>query len=830
MRNFTFLIVCLWLGFSGLHAQQASLVGQVNNNKGEALVGAKILLEGTQIGTFTNEDGEYTIGGLKAGSYNVSASSLGYDAQTQSIVLETGQTQTLNFTLEGGVFFSDQVVISGSKKPEKLTLSPATIVTVSADQIAEYAGNPAELVARQKGVEYFRAGIATPGINIRGFNSNFNSKNLQVTDGRFSNLIATGLPLGPLNTSIKEDIEQVEVILGPNATLYGPNAHNGLLNIITKDPRKSAGTTVVLNPGVSGDGDPFYSARIRHAQVLSDKFAFKVVGEYTAATEFDWADSVFIDRVGAFDTLGNPAPDGIKEGYEEFELDPEVNFFRTEAALYYSPTENSDFIFNWGRSNSNYLSPTNVGRNQIKDWVINYYQLRYSSKHWFAQVYLSQSKTDSTYAIDERTKQYYRLLDAGYSADEARGDLSYGSGALFQDNSRRWNAEVQYNNTFGKLDLIVGGQYQMDQANSLGTYLLDEDEDDFINVAQYGAYVHGNYKISDKWRVVGAARGDYHQIYEFNFVPKLGILHTGENGTWRLTYSKGIAAPTILNMYGNLFSGLILGNSDGFTLTDGTVIDKQRVEKIQTFELGYRGLLAENRLVIDANAYYNISKDFLSPVTIIGVAALRGEDSVKHIQAGYGAYGGLVATYINFGQVNTYGFDLGATYHFTNELSGTFNYSYFDWSVDETDMANDFNGDGVVNFLDILVNAPNHKFGVGLNYSGKKFYANTYMRWVQQYDYFSSYQIASQTHEDLTYRGTPIVEDARSTDTYNYGPLGGFATVDLGLGYRISDYFTVGASASNLFNNALREFTASAPTRGLYTVELRVNLPAIKGN
>ena len=69
--------------------------------------------------------------------------------------------------------------------------------------------------------------------------------------------------------------------------------------------------------------------------------------------------------------------------------------------------------------------------------------------------------------------------------------------------------------------------------------------------------------------------------------------------------------------------------------------------------------------------------------------------------------------------------------------------------------------------------------------------------------------------------------NARSTDTYNYGPLGGFATFDLGVGYRVNDYFTVGASASNLFNSELREFTATAPTRGLYTLELKVNLPAI---
>ncbi len=827
MKNFTLLIVSILLGITGLQAQQATLVGKVTTTEGEAISGATIQLVGTRSGAIADEEGRFSVKGLDAGSYEVTASYVGYASQRKQVTLSAGKTTTLDFSLEGGVIYGDQVVISGSKRPEKITLSPATVVTIQAKQIAEFAGNPAELLARQKGIEYFRAGIATPALNIRGFNSNFNAKNLQVTDGRYSTLIATGLAFGPLNTTIKEDIAQVEVILGPNSTMYGPNAHNGLLNTITKDPRETAGTTLVLNPGISGDGHPFYSARLRHAQVLSDKLAFKVTAEYTQATEFDWADSVFIDRVGAFDTLGNPIPNGVKEGYEEFELDPGTDFLRTEAALYYSPTENSDIIFNWGRSNSNYLSPTNVGRNQIKDWVISYYQLRFTSKHWFAQGYMSFSNTDSTYAIDERTKQYYRLLDAGYSPAEARGDLSYGSGALFQDNSRRLNAEVQYNNSIGKLDFIIGGQYQLDQANSLGTYLLDENEDDYINVAQYGAYVHANYKFNEQWRLVAAARGDYHQIYEFNFIPKLALLRAGKRGTWRLTYGKGIAAPTILNMYGNLFSGLILGNSDGFTLVDGTVIEKQRVEKIQSFEIGYRGLIADSKLVIDANAYYNISTDFLSPVTVIGVAALRGEDSLKHIQSGYGAYGGLVATYINFGKVNTYGFDLGATYYLSKELSAVVNYSYFGWSVDETDMANDFNKDGVVNFLDVLVNAPTHKIGAGLTYSGKKFYANGYMRWVQQYDYFSSFQIASKTHEELSYRGLPIVENARSGDSFNYGPLGGFTTFDVGVGYRVNEKFTIGASASNLFNTALREFTASAPTRGLYLLELKLTLPEI---
>lgn len=817
------LTLIFFFGICGLvSAQTGEISGKVVGTDGEALVGASVQLEGTSLGTVTDVDGAYTLT-ADAGSYVMLVTYVGYADASQDVEVKSGSTTTVDVTLSLGTLL-DEFVISGSKKTEKRTESPATIETIHAREIEEYAGNPAELLARQKGVDYFRAGIATPAFNIRGFNSNFNSKNLQVTDGRFSTLIATGLPLGPLNTSIKEDIERVEVILGPNATLYGPNAHNGLLNTITKDPRRSEGTTIVFNPGMSGDGDAFISGRARHAQVVNDKFAFKIAGEYTSATEFEYSDSVFIDRVGGFDEMGNPIPDGVKEGYEEFELDNDVNFLRAEAGLYFTPTEDLDIIFNTGYSNSNYLSPTNVGRNQIKDWSVNYYQLRLSGSNWFAQAYYTASKTDSTYAIDQRTKNYYAAVDAGVSHDDARAS-SYGNGALFQDDSKRLNLEAQYNNSFGNLDVIAGVQYQSDEANSIGTYLLDGGGDEAIKISQMGGYGHLTYKFGNGWRALAAARVDDHEVYGTNFVPKFGLLKVGDSGTWRLTYGQGIASPTILNMYGDLFAGLILGNAEGFTLSDGSVIEKQKVEKLQTFELGYRGQMVPNKFFIDANAYYNISKDFLSPLTIIGVATHRGDTPIDQVQSGIGIWGGLVGTYINFGEVNTYGFDFGATYYFSPSLSGTFNYSYFDYSVDEENPENDFNGDGTVNFLDILVNAPNHKMGAGLNYSTNKWFGGFFARWVQEYDYFSSFQIASKTHEGLTYRGVPIVEDARSADTYNYGPLGGFVTADLSIGYHVNERLTISAAASNLFNQELREFTASAPTRGLYTLELKLKLP-----
>lgn len=825
MKQFiTVLLLCL--GIVVVQGQEGTLTGTVTDTDGAPLVGANIILKGSTQGTVTDIDGKYTLQ-LPVGQRQLIASYIGFTASEFTVSITANQTTTFDLSLSEGNAL-DEVVVSGSKKPEKLTESPATIETIFSREIEEYAGNPAELIARQKGVDYFRAGIAAPAFNIRGFNSNFNAKNLQVTDGRFSTLIATGLPLGPLNTTIKEDIERVELILGPNATLYGPNAHNGLLNTITKDPRTSAGTTIAINPGVSGDGKGFFSGRLRHAQVLSDKLAFKVTGEYTAGSEFEYTDSVFIDRVGAFDAEGNAIPDGQSEGYEEFELDDDVEFLRAEASLIYSPVKDVDLSFNYGYSNSTYLSPTNVGRNQIKDWSINYYQFKLTTKNFFAQVYYTESQTDSTYSIDERTKQYYRGIDAGLPASVARGAASYASGALFQDASRRWNAEAQYYNTFGNLDFIAGVQYQSDQANSLGTYLLDEDENDFITVNQLGAYLHLNYDFGGGFKAIAAGRFDNHEIYDFNFIPKFGLLKVGDQGTWRLTYGKGIAAPTILNMFGDLFSGLILGNAEGFTLIDGTKVEKQKVEKIETYELGYRGQLIKNKLFIDANAYYNISTDFLSPVTVVGVATARGDQKIEDVQTGYAIWNGLVATYVNFGKVNTYGFDFGATYYFNPNFSANFNYSYFDYKVDEENLENDFNNDGIVNFLDILVNAPTNKFGLGLNYSGDKFFGSIFGRWVESYDYFSSFQIASQSHPGLTYRGKPIVENARSADTFNYGPLGGFFTVDLSLGYRINEIFTVSAAAANLFNQELREFTASAPTRGLYTMELKINLPAIK--
>jgi iron complex outermembrane receptor protein len=200
-------------------------------------------------------------------------------------------------------------------------------------------------------------------LNIRGFNSAFNPKNLQMNDGRLSTLVATGLPFGSLSTVVKDDIERIEIVLGPTAALYGPNAHNGLVSTISKDPRTSEGTTLAIG----GGSQKVMNGRIRHANVVSDRFAYKVAVEYLRGEDYEFMDTVYIGS-GA---TAIPQP--------ELELDRDFDSLHGEASAYFTVMPGSDLILSYGGNQSNFLGPTNAGRNQIQDWRIHYLQARWVS-------------------------------------------------------------------------------------------------------------------------------------------------------------------------------------------------------------------------------------------------------------------------------------------------------------------------------------------------------------------------------------------------------------------------------------------------------------------
>jgi outer membrane receptor for ferrienterochelin and colicins len=826
-------------------AQSGGLRGHVTDAaSNEPLPGVSVIVSGTSIGATTGPAGDFAIGSLKPGTYKVVFSYIGYELPDRTA--EVGQTvvDLGTVTLSRSTVMAGEVVVSASRRPEKLTEAPATISVINARQISELPSfNVGELLARQKGVDYIRSGVLGTGLNVRGFNSAFNPKNLQMNDARLSTLIATGLPLGPLTSVVKEDIERIEVILGPSAALYGPNAHNGLVNTISKDPRTSAGTTVALGLG----NQSVFSARLRHAQVLNSKFAFKVTGEYTRGEDFPYVDTVYYNNTAFASpavpatptTPAIPAKTGLFHAAPEIDLDRSFKSLHGEAALYYKLTPKADIILSYGGNQSSFVAQTNAGRNQIKDWSVQYLHARYVSPRLFAQVYHTWSKTEDTYAINQRTQNYLSFKDAGFSEEEARSrsyaeqwfgktttaGVALKRGAVFKDDSRRINGEVQYNNTFGIFNLVVGTQYQRDMAFSKNTYLFDRDGDIVIN--QIGLYAQGEVALPGDFKIIAAARADQHDRYGFNFIPKGGLVWSHNDQSIRVTYGQGIAAPTILNLDGYLFGGLLLGNGEGFTLSDGTVIDKLKVETIKTWEVGYKGKVTP-KFYVDANAYYNRSQNFLSPAINIATngrkVVKRGDTAMSAVVPGTPEAGAAtVLTYVNFGQVDTYGADLGLSYYLTTSLSLALNYSWFGFKLDHDNLSNDGNKDGKVqDEVDLPINTPAHKGSLAINYSDKKFFGSVFTRWVQAYDFFSGINTAAKENSTLG-----IKENARFGRTWNYGPLGGFTTVDISAGYHLNSYLTASAQVVNLFDTRMREFVASPFIGRLYSAELKVTLPAI---
>jgi len=809
--------------FSGLaYAQTGSISGTVTDAEtGEPMLGTNILVKGANAGASTNENGYYKLE-LAPDTYTLQVYFIGYETLTRQISIVAGEDKTLDFSLAPSASIMDEVVISANRRPQKITEAPATVNVITAREIENFAGpNPGELAARQKGVDFVRTGVQGTGINIRGFNSAFNSKNLQVEDGRISNLIATGLPFGSFSTITKADIERVEIILGPNAALYGPNAHNGLVNTITKDPRTSEGLDLAVGAG----NQKVLSFRGRYAMEVNDKLAFKVWGEHSQGEEFEYVDSVYVGP----------------KAYPELELDRDFSTTKYGGAAYYGINESSDLIASYGHSNNTNLGVTNAGRNQIKDWSIDYAQLRFISPRWYGNLYHTWSKTEDTYAINQRTQNYVSFINNGFPEGEARarsftelwfpiegapgGGIALPRGSVFEDDSRRWNAEGQYNNEVGALTYVLGAQYQQDRANSNGTYLLDMDGPIIIN--QVGVYGQLEYSFEDAGiDLLFVGRYDDHELYGGNFIPKAAIVKNFDTGSFRLTYGKGIAAPSILNLDGNLFGGLVLGNGEGFTLQDGTKIDPLQVETIKSLEAGYKGQLFGDKTYFEANAYYNRSEDFLSPLINISASspvATRGGTPIGEVIPQ--SDGSLVLTYLNFGQVDTYGADLGFSYFFNNANKLTFNYSYFDYSLDKDDSDNDANRDGVVLDTDLPINTPTNKFGIGYYYTSSKFYGSLYGRYVEEYDFFSGINIAAET-QDLNGDGTnDVIENARNGRTWNYGPLGGFFNIDLNVGYNFNENWNLGVSVTNLFDSEVRQFVASPTIGRLYLVELKYHLP-----
>jgi iron complex outermembrane receptor protein len=841
-----FVILVLALVQITAMAQGTKTTGRITDAAtGMPLEGASVTIKSTGMGTSTDVNGKFSLLSAKTGKITLRISYVGY-ADVEKVV-EAGTA--IDITLKEEQGRGNDVVVSASKRPEKITRAPATISVINAKDLEQTSSfNIGELASKIQGVEFVRTGVNGVGFNARGFNNAFNAKILQMTDGRNSMMAGgSGLPSGIMNTVIKEDVERLEIVLGPNSALYGPNAHNGIANTITKDPRKYQGTTLVIG---AGNRDVF-SGRFRTASKINNKWAYKITGEYTTGRDFEFNDSIY-----AGGSVYGPAlaiPERI----------PNYNFkhVRGAADVYYAVNSKSDIIVSYGGSNNNFLSVNNTGRNQIKDWKFSYLQVKYVSPRFFAQAYETWTNVGNSYGIPGYTRDYWNrthstITDPANPLFAAVGQLypdqaeafATRLGNRFKETSKRFNAEAQYNNNFEKagVSLVVGMSYQKDKPNTYGTSLIDANQ--LVEVTQYGGAIQLEKTLPADFKLVAAARLDHHSLFKNMFSPKLALVKGVPGGSVRLTYGKAFAAPIILFQRASVF-GLVFGNGDGvnyvpngapLTTTANTV--PLQPEQINTWEFGYKGTVGK-KLYIDVNGYYSKSKNFLSPAITVGGRAL----SVGNIPittpllipgavTGGVLSGAAFSTYFNYGEVASYGVDLGLNYYFNDNVSWAFKYSWFGSDITKDNIKNDANRDGYVSLEERSLNAPANRFSTTLSFQNMakgKIFLNISMRWVESYDLYSGNQIGTKVgagSRGVVYGGiNPLNNLPRNyVKNFNWGALGGFTTFDISTGVKLNSQLSIGAGISNLFNVKQLEFVGSPSIGRLFSVELKAHIPNSK--
>ena len=156
-------------------------------------------------------------------------------------------------------------VTSGAKKEEPLQRTAAAIFVITSEDIRRSgATNLPDVLRMAPGLDVAQTSGNTWAVTSRGFNDAFANKMLVLVDGRTVYSPAFSGVFWDAQDMLLADVERIEVITGPGAALWGTNAVNGVINIITKNSAKTQGTVVTVGGGnvVGGYGAGQYGGEL----------------------------------------------------------------------------------------------------------------------------------------------------------------------------------------------------------------------------------------------------------------------------------------------------------------------------------------------------------------------------------------------------------------------------------------------------------------------------------------------------------------------------------------------------------------------------------------
>lgn len=473
-------------------------------------------------------------------------------------------------------------VTSASKKSQQLSDVSAAVFVINQEDIKRSgATSIPEALRMAPGIEVSRQDSSKWSVSARGFNGRFANKLLVLIDGRSVYTLAFSGVYWENQDLMMEDIERIEVIRGPGAALWGANAVNGVINIITKHSANTQGGLMTAGAGnkENGFGSVRYGARLN--QDTTARAYFK---------GFDRGDFKLLDGQDAHDNFNN-----LQGGFRiDSTLTPKDTLTVSADAFTSEIRENLSF--------ASIANPPSYARNVIDTTRVSGGNLRSNFTHTISST--------SSYALQFYYDIYKRLQPFDF---ETRQTVDIEFQHNFKANS--WN-EIVWGMSYRYLDgnhtFPMPEVFTLTEPNPQNHY--------------YSLFAKDEITLLDDklWLTLGS-KFEHNDFTGFEVQPTARLLWAPyEQHRFWGAVSRAVRTPSIIDESLGLVSQFIPPNPQNpieklRELPTALVITGShdfKAEDLLAFELGYRFNL-DNSFSLDATVFYNDYSDMrlIAPVS-----------------------------------------------------------------------------------------------------------------------------------------------------------------------------------------------------------------------
>jgi len=522
--GYLLVIIFMFYGYQGI--AQNVIEGSVKDENNNSLPAVNVIVKGANEGTVTDLEGNFKFETTKELPFVLEFSSLGYETKE----IQVTNTSSINVTLKQGALLIDEIVVSTSRKSERIIDAPASVSVISAKALeVKPVENPAKSLANLVGVDVAEDNIGQYSVTLRGNRYPFGNNTLVMVDNR--NIKIPGFDYSDFNRIplLSSDYERIEVTRGPASALYGPGVSSGVIQYQSKSPIKYPGTTVTVGGGLQST----IQLGVKHAEKVNENLGFKISAKYFSANAWEYDQNDPQDAVHLARNNSNFINPITRE--QVITLDPndpinnEVESYGIAANIVY---QKNGHVLNLNSGYAEGRSPFYLDRGDgYWDFPSAYFQLRYSTGGFFVQ------------------------YDNNFISAREGNSFSYKSGEVFISKNVSHEVQTQYNLDLfeDKLNLSVGGEYRLETTDSEGTiYGRFEDDDDFGVV---GGYLYLDYELlKDKLNVKATGRLDNFIAMEATeFSPQLAIVYKPAIGhSFRASWAKTATPPPAVDIFGDV--------------------------------------------------------------------------------------------------------------------------------------------------------------------------------------------------------------------------------------------------------------------------------------